>query len=334
MIKHQLGDARSLTLALLPGILFCLVVVFAAHHISEHYGSPLILTTVLLGMAFNNIIKHHDFKPGLDCTATTILRVGVALLGIRITFEQIGSLGTLPLLLVMAAVAGTLLFSLSVGKLLKVDTPMSLLAGIAVAICGVSAAMALLAILPARRLATSQVACTLMGVTCISTLAMILYPAFITKLGMPADAMGLFLGTTIHDVAQAIGAGEMISPAVSEAAIYTKMLRVSLLVPVLMLVSFVINKDSASGTSLLQRCPLFLLAFVVILLANNLFTLPPTLTSGMGSLSQFCQLMAMAALGTRTNLLDLLTIDKKPLTLVLLNTLFIAALSFLIITQS
>ena len=90
MIKHQLGDARSLTLALLPGILFCLVVVFAAHHISEHYGSPLILTTVLLGMAFNNIIKHHDFKPGLDCTATTILRVGVALLGIRITFEQIG----------------------------------------------------------------------------------------------------------------------------------------------------------------------------------------------------------------------------------------------------
>ena len=331
-MRNQFALARGQTATLVPGLLFCLMVVFAAHHISEHYGSPLILTTVLLGMAFNNIVNHADFKPGLDFSATAILRVGVALLGIRISFEQIDALGVLPLVLVVSAVAGTLLFSWGMGKLLKVDTLMSLVAGIAVAICGVSAAMALIALLPARRISTSQVACTLMGVTCISTLAMILYPAIITKIGMPTESMGLFLGTTIHDVAQAIGAGEMISPEVAETAIYTKMLRVSLLVPVLILISMFINKEGASTTPISRRFPLFLIAFVLILLTNNIFMLPQFITTNMSSLSKLCLLMAMAALGTRTNLLDLLTIDKKPLTLVLLNTLFIAALSFLIIT--
>lgn len=331
-MRNHFTLARSQTLPLLPGILFCLIVVFAAHHISEHYGSPLILTTVLLGMAFNNIIKHADFKPGLDYSATSILRVGVALLGIRITFEQIDALGLLPLALVLSAVCGTLLFSWAIGKLLKVDTLMSMVAGIAVAICGVSAAMALIAVLPAKRVSTSQVACTLMGVTCISTLAMILYPAIITKIGMPTESMGLFLGTTIHDVAQAIGAGEMISPEVAEAAIYSKMLRVSLLVPILIVMSILFNKGETTNTPVTRRFPLFLIAFVLILLANNFFTLPQAFTTNMSSLSQLCLLMAMAALGTRTNLLDLLTIDKKPLTLVLLNTLFIATLSFLIIT--
>lgn len=332
MIRHSIELARNSTLPLIPGILFCLIIVFAAHYISLQYGSPLILTSVLLGMAFNNLSTLPDFQPGLDYCTKAILRTGVALLGIRITFDQIGSLGLFPLALVITCVASTLLFSLIIGRFLGVTRFMALLAGMAVSICGVSAAMALLAILPARKASDNAVACTLMAVTCISTLAMILYPALITRLGMPPELMGLFLGTTIHDVAQAIGAGEMISAQVAETTIYTKMLRVSLLMPALIVIGLFINCKQEQPLTIKSRFPAFLLVFVALVFVNNTMTLPHLLSTSMASLSQLLLLMAMAALGTKTNLINLLNIDKKPLALVALNTGFIAGLSLLLIS--
>ncbi len=329
MIKQSFAQARNITLPLLPGLFISLTIVFAAHYISNQYGSPLILTTVLLGMAFNNLSQHDDFKPGLEYCAKVILRYGVALLGVRITFEQITLYGYEPLILVVICVVGTILFSVLIGFWLGADRFMTLLAGVATAICGVSAAMALLALQPARRSLDSQVACTLVAVTCISTMAMILYPAIISHFNLPPETVGMFLGTTIHDVAQAIGAGEMISPEVAEATIYTKMLRVSLLVPVLIIIGFWYRTPDTASPSIAQRFPLFLVVFVIILLIHNLISIPPLLRTSMSSLSQFCLLMAMAALGSRTNLMDLFAIEKRPLALVALNTLFIAAASFL-----
>ncbi len=331
MNKPQFSLAGWSSIPLLPGILFCLLVVCAARYISEHLGSPLILTTVLLGMAFNNLSSVREFSAGLDYCAKTVLRAGVALLGVRISFDQISSLGYTPILLVIFTVAATLCFSLLLGRLLKMDGLLALVGGVAVAICGVSAAMALLALLPYRRLSDNQVACTLMGVTCISTAAMILYPAFLVSLNLPVEAMGLYLGVTIHDVAQTIGAAELISPAVTELAIYTKMLRVSLLVPVLFIISYSLHKKGITPSNVRSRLPIFLVFFTAIVVVNNLNLIAAPIADSMSSISQLLLLMAMAALGTRTNFLDIFVLDKKPLLLVLLNTLFLALISFVII---
>lgn len=332
MIKHSYELVRSSALPLLPGLLISLTIVFAAHYISAQYGSPLILTTVLLGMAFNNLARHDEFRPGLEYSTKVILRCGVALLGIRITFEQISVYGYQPLILVIICVSTTILFSVLIGRWLGADRFMTLLAGVATAICGVSAAMAFLALQSGKRASDSQVACTLVAVTCISTIAMILYPALLSHFELSAHTAGMFLGTTIHDVAQAIGAGEMLSPEVADATIYTKMLRVSLLVPVLFIVSFFYREADNQGTPITHRFPIFLLIFLIILLINNLVSIPTILQTAMSSLSQFCLMMAMAALGIRTNFMDLFTIEKRPLALVFFNTVFIVLVSVLILS--
>ena len=331
MIRHSYTLVRSTALPLIPGLLICLTIVFAAHYISTQYGSPLILTTVLLGMAFNNLSRNPEFSPGLEYSSKAILRCGVALLGARITFEQITVYGYQPLILVLICVSSTMLFSLAMGRWLGADRFMALLAGVATAICGVSAAMAFLAFQSDKRSTDSQVTCTLVAVTCLSTMAMILYPALLSHFDLTAQIAGMFLGTTIHDVAQAIGAGEMLSPQVADATIYTKMLRVSLLVPVLIVLSLFFRGANSTGTSVIQRFPLFLAAFLTILLLNNLVTIPSILRSSASSLSQFCLMMAMAALGIRTNLMDLFSIKKRPLILVFLNTVFIALVSILVL---
>ncbi|MAR91820.1 MAG: putative sulfate exporter family transporter [Pseudomonadales bacterium] len=332
MIRQSYELVRNSALPLMPGLLISLTIVFAAHYISAQYGSPLVLTTVLLGMAFNNLSRYDEFRPGLEYSAKVVLRCGVALMGIRITFEQIGVYGLEPIILVAICVCSTILFSVLVGKWIGADRFTALLTGVATGICGVSAAMAFLALQSGKRAGDTQVACTLVAVTCISTMAMILYPALLSHLDLPAATAGMFLGTTVHDVAQAIGAGEMLSPEVADATIYTKMLRVSLLVPVLFTLSAFCQPTDGAAKTIVHRLPLFLLVFMIIVLLNNLISIPPVVQQSMSSISQFCLVMAMAALGVRTNLLDLFTIEKRSLSLVLLNTGFIVLISTLMLS--
>ena len=143
-IKHY-----SLTRA--PGICFCLVLVLASSYISEHYGITQILGALLLGMAFNSISRYDEFAPGLDFCVKNILRFGVALLGVRITFSQISALGAKPLLVVSVVVVTTLLFSVLLAKLLKVDQARGIISGAAVGICGVSAALAIASVIQSNK---------------------------------------------------------------------------------------------------------------------------------------------------------------------------------------
>lgn len=318
-----------------PGVGFCLLIVLASSYISEHYGSSKILGALLLGMAFNSIANYREISVGLEFCAKTILRFGVALLGARITFSQIAELGMRPLWIVGCVVVATLLFSLLVAKQLKTERSSALIAGAAVAICGVSAAMAVASVLQSqlaeRRLAENHLLCTLVGVTGISTICMIFYPGLLLMLGLTPQQMGLFLGASVHDVAQVFGAGQMLSPQVAEMATYTKMLRVAMLVPLIMILAFIFRASQVGGKRHVAIVPAFLLAFIgFVALANTGMLSTPTL-AGIHHLSQFCLWIAMAALGAKTNLLALWRVGKSPFLLLLLNTAFIAVLSLLLV---
>lgn len=321
--------------ARLPGVCFCLLVVLAASYIREHYGSSQIIGALLLGMAFNSISHYREFAPGLEFCAKNLLRFGVALLGARITFSQIAELGWQPLLVVSCAMGLTLLFSVLLAKSLRLDRVSGIISGAAVGICGVSAAMVVASVLHSKihhnTSAEQHLMCTLVGITGMSTICMILYPGLITSLGLDPQQMGVFLGASIHDVAQVVGAGQMISPQVAELAAYSKMLRVALLIPVVVVLAWAYRGPQAGAGRWHQALPPFLLLFIGCVVLANTGALSAPTAAVMGQVSQVCLWLAMAALGARTNLVDLWRVGYNPLLLLFLNTIFIAVVSLTLV---
>lgn len=317
----------------LPGISFCLLLVLGSSYISDHYGTSKILGALLLGMAFQNISQYQEFSPGLDFCTKTVLRVGVAILGVRISFSQMEELGGAPLILVSTVVIGTIIFSIVIARLFQIDRIRGIISGAAVGICGVSAALAVASVLPSNKVIQQHLLCTVVAVTGISTICMVLYPGLLTTMGMTPEQMGLFIGASIHDVVQVFGAGEMISADVAELATYTKMLRVAMLVPTVVILALVYRRSGVAADGVGRIVPPFLVAFVGFVILANVQLLPREGTVLLADISQACLWIAMAALGAKTNLVELWHVGGKPLLLILINTLFIATISLLLIIQ-
>lgn len=335
------GWAGSATLAKrylqvrFPGVCFCVLVVLASSYLSDHYGVSHILGALLLGMAFNRISDYDEFAPGLDFCAKSVLRVGVALLGARITFTQISELGVRPVLVVACVVVATIGFSVLLARSFKLNRLSGLICGVAVGVCGVSAAMAVAAVLH-KPLQKDQVAgkhllCTLVGVTGLSTICMTLYPGIVQSVGFDTTQMGIFIGASIHDVAQVFGAGQMISPEVADLATYTKMLRVALLIPVVMVIAFIYRSGAAGERRFSHAFPPFLMWFIGFVLLANTGVLSQATVSTMSDVSRVCLWLAMAALGAKTNLVELCKVGRTPFVLLVLNTVFIAVVSLLLV---
>lgn len=326
----------------LPGVVLCATVAMAAQFVSEHYGGPVILMALLLGMALNPLAEESSLQQGVEFCARTLLRFGVALLGARISFEQLQLMGTAPYLLVLLCVPAVLGFSFLMGRLFHFSGLQSLIAGTAVAICGVAAVLAVLAVVPKARQDERHVLCVLVGVTGISTLCMLLYPVLASALGIEGDALGLFLGASIHDIAQVVGAGYLVSEQVGDAAIFTKMLRVSLLVVLVMLTALYFRREAKEGqneghtearaaSAMILPVPLFLIGFLLLMLLTNLTALPAAWVDGMGDVSRACLLLTIAALGIKTHLVAMLRSGWKTLLHLLLNTLFLALMALIFV---
>ena len=185
-------DFRGGFHSLWPGLLFSAVIAAASTFIAETRGGPTLLYALLLGMALNGVAVEGTAKPGIDFAARRILRIGVALLGARITFEQIVALGWAHGLLVIAGVVATLAFGAVAAKTLGVSRRLGILTGGATAICGASAAMAIASVLPRDEKSERELIFTIAGVTALSTAAMIAYPVIVKWFGLDARAAGFF----------------------------------------------------------------------------------------------------------------------------------------------
>ncbi len=162
-----------------------------------------------------------------------MLRVGVALLGLRITAGQIAELGWQPVAIVVVSVVLTIGVSMLLARLMGFQTLFGLLSGGATAICGASAALALAAALPAHPGKERATLFTVVGVSVLSTVSMIAYPMLAHAIGLDPRLAGIFLGATIHDVAQVVGAGYSMSHETGDVATFVKLMRVAMLVPVI-----------------------------------------------------------------------------------------------------
>jgi uncharacterized integral membrane protein (TIGR00698 family) len=324
-----------------PGFAVSTLVALGAMFLARHYGAPVMLFALLLGMALNFLSKGTRCEAGIDFTARQVLHLGVALLGLRLTLAQVGELGWTSLAFVVAAVALTIACGMALARLMGFRVFFGLLTGGAVAICGASAALALSAAMPAHPLKERATLFTVIGVSTLSTLAMVAYPLLAHGLGLSDAAAGFFMGATIHDVAQVVGAGYSISHEAGDLATLVKLLRVALLLPVILLAAALARsymlREARAATAIGETgalahatrpplLPWFAVAFAVLVGLNSIGWIPRSAAITGVELSQGCLVAAMAAIGLKTNLSELVAVGWKPITLMVTETLFLAGL--------
>jgi uncharacterized integral membrane protein (TIGR00698 family) len=308
-----------------PGLLAAATVGLAASFLSDHYGGPTMLYALLLGMAFHFLSQEGRCVEGIATASRTVLRVGVALLGMRITLGQIAELGIETPLLMVATVIFTTLVGIAAARLMGLEREFGVLTGGAVAVCGASAALAIAAVLPRTPQSERDTIFTVIGVTTLSTVAMIVYPMIVSAFGLGPTQAGIFLGGTIHDVAQVVGAGYSLSVQTGDTATFVKLLRVAMLLPIVMAVSLAFGARNANGKKP-PLLPLFMVAFAVLVGINSTGWVPPLLTTGLNDLSRWCLITAIAALGMKTSLKAMTQLGPKPVILLLVETVLMAAL--------
>jgi len=206
----------------------------------------------------------------------------------------------------------TIGFGLLAAKLLGRGWRFGLLTGGSVAICGASAAMAIAAVMPKNEHSERNLIFTVLSVTVLSTIAMVIYPIIAQLLELGAVANGVFLGGTIHDVAQVVGAG----------------FRVSLLAPVVLLIAVAVRakglQDSVEGSSRPPLIPSFVVAFLILATLNSLGWVPASVAQFFSDVSRWALLIAIAAVGMKTSLRRILDVGGQAIFLIVIETVFIA----------
>jgi uncharacterized integral membrane protein (TIGR00698 family) len=339
MTALSIGGLPGRARVLFPGVLACGVVAAAATFLSQHYGAPVMLFALLLGMAMNFLSSDGPCAPGIGFTGREVLRVGVALLGLRITSDQVTALGWFPPLLVVGTVVLTIIVSVIAARLFGFKGLFGLLTGGATAICGASAALALAAALPNHPLKERATLFTVIGVSTLSTVAMIAYPMIVRAFDLDPLQAGIFLGGTIHDVAQVVGAGYSMSRETGDSATLVKLMRVTMLLPVI-LVAVTITRlgiggiEGSGNTPGAARPPLlpwFAVAFAVLVVINSLGWIPQPLIALGNDVSRWCLVAAIAGIGMKTHLRELSTVGIKPIVLMVGETIFLAVLVLLLL---
>ena len=314
--------------AAFPGLLVAALIALSSQFVSDHYGAPKMLLALLFGIALNFLSDDPRCAPGIAMGARLVLRLGVALLGLRISIDMIGTLGWPIVVLVVVAVLATIGFGLIASRLFGFRYRFAFLSAGAVAICGASAAMAIAAILPRDEKSEDRLVFTVVGVTILSTVAMILYPIIAQLLAFDDVTAGIFIGATIHDVAQVVGAGFSISETAGETATLVKLLRVTMLAPVVLVAAMVLRAKAGADADE-QRPPLvpvFVLGFIVLAALNSAITLPALVLDTAQAGSSWLLVTAIAAVGLKTRPGEILKVGKAAAALLLAETLFLAVL--------
>lgn len=320
------------------GILLIALFSFAAFYIAEIpfvkslSFSPLIVG-IILGMLYANSLRNklpETWVPGIKFCTKQILRAGIVLYGFRLTLTQVAAVGLPAVVIDTIIVAGTIFLGVWLGKLLKMDKDTSLMTATGSAICG---AAAVLGAEPVVKCEGHKTAIAVSTVVIFGTISMFLYP-ILYRAGM-LDPLGdtgvaIYTGSTLHEVAHVAGAGNAMDPTdtlgIAGTATITKMIRVMMLAPVLVIMSFALagRKKAATEGGTTQKSkitiPWFAFGFIGIICLNSLLQylfgvdsvkeIP--LNGAIEYIDTFMLTMAMTALGTDTSMEKFKQAGAKP----------------------
>ena len=315
-LYNDVEDSRAYGLReYAPGLVMAALATAAAAYMSDHYHAPLTLMALLVGLALNFLGSDARLGPGLGFASRTLLRIGIVLVGVRVTLAEIVALGPHALVAIVVIAAAVIGGGVLLSKRLGLGAPFGVLAGGAVAICGASAALAFASLLGERRVGVAQLTLTLVGISAASAFAMVFYPLVAHGIGMSDHRAGFLLGASIHDVAQALGAGYAFSAAAGKTATIVKLTRVALLAPALAVVAIFFPAEAGSGKRP-PALPWFVIGFVALALVNSTGAIPLALAHGAEQVAAACLACAVAATGIRAPMNQLMGAGLKPLAVI------------------
>ena len=336
--------------SMLHGVLLIALFSCAAFYIGEMSFvrsisfSPMIVG-IILGMLYANSLRNHlpeTWVPGIQFCSKKILRIGIILYGFRLTFQDVMAIGLPAMLIDVIIVAVTICGGIYLGKLLKMDRGIALLTSIGSGICGAAAILGAESTIKAKPYKTAVSVST---VVIFGTISMFLYP-FLYRNGLCAltpDQMGIYTGATLHEVAHVVGAGDAMGNGISDSAIIVKMIRVMMLAPVLVVMSFmlartavnsVVNGGKNGGGVAPSRgkitIPWFAFGFLAVIGFNSLDLLPHAVVDGINQVDTFMLTMAMTALGTETSIKKFKKAGAKPFVLATILYVWLLAGGYLL----
>lgn len=312
--------------SMLHGILLIALFACAAFYIGEAQilkdisFSPMIIG-IILGMLYANSLRNNlpeTWVPGIQFCSKKILRIGIILYGFRLTFQDIVNVGVAGIVIDAIIVVVTILGGIWLGRLLKMDRDTALLTSVGSGICGAAAVLGAESTIRTQPYKTAVAVAT---VVIFGTISMFLYPVAYRSgwLDLTPQEMGIYCGSTLHEVAHAVGAGNAMGTDVSNVSIIVKMIRVMLLVPVLLVLGFWVarrgSKDGAAAEKGKVNIPWFAVGFLAVIGFNSLDLLPTVFVDAINYFDTFLLTMAMAALGAETSIDKFKKAGAKPFVL-------------------
>lgn len=306
----MLSEKRS---SMLHGVLLITLFSLAAFYIGDMgfvkrlSFSPMIVG-IILGMLYANSLRNNlpdTWVPGILFCSKRILRIGIILYGFRLTFQDVTAVGLPAILIDAIIVTVTVCGGVLIGKLLKMDRSIALLTSVGSGICGAAAVLGAESAINTKPYKTAVAVST---VVIFGTLSMFLYPVLYRNgvFDLSPELMGLFTGSTVHEVAHVVGAGNAMGQGVSNTAIIVKMIRVMMLVPALLVISWAVARNLTKGDAAEQAkgkitIPWFAILFLVVIGFNSFNLLPVALVEWINQFDTFLLTMAMTALGAETS---------------------------------
>lgn len=343
---QRLGGRRP---AALPGLALTLLISALAMFLAgQPWAQQLGLSALTLAIAFGLLLGHTVYpalrglaEPGVDWSKQKLLRLGIVLFGLRLSFQDIAAVGWVGVAADAAVLLSTFALAVTLGRRwLGLDKQTAILIGAGGAICG---AAAVLATAPLLKASAEKIAVAVATVVVFGTLAMFLYPVLYTLVqpwGVSAWAFGLYTGATVHEVAQVAAVGNALGPEAANSAVITKMIRVLMLAPFLLGLSWWLarrpvpliapgapgamgTQQAAQASMRADRTPVtlpwFALGFVAVAglrsldLAHGLMA--PALMQALLWFDTWVLAAAMAALGLTTHAGAIRKAGRKPLLL-------------------
>lgn len=332
-MNQIMAKMKTAVSATLPGMLGCGFFALIAYGLSlldsfKAYSINSLVLAIIIGIIIGNALHKYipaRLRPGIAFSSKRILRLAIILYGFRITFGQIAQVGMVGLVADAVMLVTTYCLGYFVGtRLMKLDKDLTILTTIGASVCGAAAVLGTDAILKAK---AHKVSLAVATVVLFGTIAMFLYP-LIYKLGfMDAGVFGIYIGSSVHEVAQVVAAGGAISPAAMDTAVIVKLTRVMMLVPFLFGLSFMVSRKAGGGKVKVQ-IPWFAVLFVVMCGVNSMNIIPARITSGIVAFDVFLLTMAMFALGVDTNLEKIKGLGLKPVLLALVMFVWLVCFGF------
>jgi uncharacterized integral membrane protein (TIGR00698 family) len=334
MVTHRTAPkAKTGRAAVVPGLAVAGLLTLAATLAAKMLGQPVAPFALVGGFLIAAPLAGRlDLGPGLKVAERPLLRAGVALLGLRIALGDIAGLGVQTLVLVLGCVALTLALGSGIGRLFGLPRGFAMLSAASTAICGASAAMAVASVLPKTEETERQTGYVVAVVATLSTLAMLAYPAIAHLAHLPPDAAAVFLGASIHDVAQVAGAGYSVSPHVGDLAVTVKLVRVSLLALVVASVAFAVagsrGTGEAKGVGRAVLLPGFVIGFFALAAARSTGLVPAAILPVAIFASNLLIGAGVVAVGAKTSIKGLRTMGWRPLAALTCQAALLCGLAF------